>query len=87
LFAILENKDYDRFSTEGNFYDEISFSGIDIANMYRILLAICGEGGDAIVTMSSRNVVNYHNESMLYGFEDVARVVKETERMYERHKR
>ena len=87
LFAILENKDYDRFSIEGNFYDEISFSGIDIANMYRLLLAVCGEGGGAVVTMSSGNIVNYRHKSMLYGFEDVARVVEETERMYERYKR
>ena len=87
LFAILENKDYDRFSIEGNFYDEISFSGIDIANMYRLLLAVCEEGGDAVVTMSSGNIVNYRHESMLYGFEDVARVVEATERMYERYKR
>ena len=87
LFAILENKDYDRFSIEGNFYDEISFSGIDIANMYRLLLAVCGEGGGAVVTMSSGNIVNYRHESMLYGFEDVARVVEATERMYERYKR
>jgi len=87
LFARLENKDYDRFSIEGNFYDEISFSGIDIANMYRLLLAVCGEGGGAVVTMSSGNIVNYRHESMLYGFEDVARVVEETERMNERYKR
>ena len=87
LFSLLENKDYDRFSAEGNFYDEISFSGIDIANMYRLLLAICGEGGKAVVTTSSKNIVNYYNEGMLYGFKELTRVIKETERMYERYKR
>jgi hypothetical protein len=87
LFTHHERKDHDRFRAEGNFYDEITFSGIDIANIYRLLLANCEEGGDTVVKMSSKNIVNYHNESMLYSFEEVARVVEATERMHERYKR
>jgi hypothetical protein len=87
LFTHHEWKDYDRFRTEGNFYDEIFVSGINIVNIYRLLLAFCEEGGDTVVKMSSKNIVNYHNESMLYSFEEVARVVEATERMYERYKR
>jgi hypothetical protein len=87
LFTHHEWKDYDRFRTEGNFYDEIFVSGINIVNIYRLLLAFCEEGGDTVVKMSSKNIVNYHNESMLYSFEEVARVVEATERMYKRNKR
>jgi len=74
LLRRCERIDDDRF-VSGGFWTRIRPQGIELAELYRLLVVASGRGGDSILTMSPEEVVDFRESDMKYGFQDVARLV------------
>jgi hypothetical protein len=59
-----------------NFWHQITVSGIDTINLYRVLLAAQGRGGLEILQMDDESLMNYKEEDMTRGYEDLEGIVE-----------
>ena len=80
LFMHCNNSEsyFDRFGGEddgGGFWNQITISGIDTINLYRVLLAAQRRGGHEILTMAEKDLANFKEEGMIHGYNDLVKIV------------
>jgi len=63
--------DGDRFKLESFGLDELEFKGIIVPELYRLLLAVAGRGGDVFLTMTANELARYREPDMLVGYEEL----------------
>ena len=73
----------DRFMGDGGggFWEEIAPRGIELPELYRILLASAGRGGDAVLECDARALIKMRELSAAHGYRDVARAVEHARRV------
>jgi len=73
----------DRFMGDGGggFWEEIAPRGIELPELYRILLASAGRGGDAVLECDAQALIKMRELSAAHGYRDVARAVEHARRV------
>ena len=73
----------DRFMGDGGggFWEEIAPRGIEPPELYRILLASAGRGGDVVLDCDAQALIKMRELSAAHGYRDVARAVEHARRV------
>jgi hypothetical protein len=80
LFCRADTPEGSRFA--GNFWDEMAADGIELPDLYRLLLAYEGLGGDAVITMDGMNLVNFQAQGMEQDFSDLSELLDKDPEKY-----